>query len=191
MNSYFIDPNIGHDGSSGTEPEKPWRSFAPLAKIALGPGDRVEIVSAGRFDTSLFLKEAAGTMDDPVRVVFTPGRYDIHPDTLQTRCYNISNNNEEPDVPKNVGVLIEGSRHVVISGPAARLVCRAKMIVVCIDESENITIRDLAVDFHRPTVSEFSITSACDESADISVHHDSSYTVEDGAITWQGGGVEL
>jgi hypothetical protein len=187
-NRYYIDPVAGSDSHCGTAREQPWRSFVHLETLALGAGDRVEILAPGAFDTSLFLKGAAGSKDDPVCVVFAPGRYDLHPEALQRRCYNISNNNEEPDVPKHVGVLIEGSRHVVVSGPGARLVCRAKMIVVCIDDSENVTIRDLAVDYHRPTVSEFNITSVNEDSADIAVHPDSHYTVTDGAITWQGEG---
>jgi hypothetical protein len=188
MSSYFIDPNTGSDDNRGSNRDQPWRSFVPLETISLGPGDRVEILAPGSFYTSLFLKGAMGSVDDPVCVVFAPGRYDLHPEALQTRCYHISNNNSEPEVPKRVGVLIEASQHVVVSGPGVRLVCRAKMIVVCIDTSEDVTIRDLAVDYHRPTVSEFSITAVSEDSVDIAVHPDSHYSVEDDAITWRGEG---
>ena len=188
MNRYYVDPERGCDSHCGMDIQQPWRSFVHLETLALGAGDCVEIVAPGEFDTSLLIRGAQGTLDDPVQVVFAAGRYDIDAESLQRRCYNISNNNEEPDVPKSVGILIEASRHVVVSGPGARLVCRAKMIVACIDESEDVTIRDLEVDYHRPTVSEFSITAVSAEAADIAVHPDSDYSVADGAITWHGEG---
>ena len=185
--NYYIDSNIGDDSNAGTASEHPWSSFSPLKETELRPGDRVEILSPGKYDTSLVI-HGSGTEENPIRVVFAPGRYDFHPESLTQRCYNISNNNEEPEKLKNIGILIEKSKYVEISGPGARIVCRAKMIVCCIDESEDISIRDLQVDYHRPTVSEFIVTNVTDDSADITIHPDSKYSVIDGGILWQGEG---
>jgi hypothetical protein len=62
------------------------------------------------------------------------------------------------------------------------------MIEVCVDNAQDITVSDLQFDFHRPTVSEFTVVSVGPESADISVHDDSAYSIHGGSITWQGEG---
>ena len=179
MTTYYIDPASGCDTNSGQTNSEPWRSFAPLESVVLGPGDRVEVVAPGALERCPVIT-GEGLADAPIEIVFAPGRYDLFPEKTSKRCYNITNNNEEPEVPKPIGILVEKARNVVISGPGARLVARGKMIVLSIDHSQDITVRDLAVDYHRPTVSEFTVDSVTDSTADIVVHPDSAYSLRNG-----------
>ena len=47
----------------------------------------------------------------------------------------------------------------------------------------------LSFDYHRPTVSEFSVTATTDDYADLTIHPDSAYEVVDGEICWLGEGL--
>jgi len=185
--TYYVDPVSGRDEASGVERGKPWRSFAPVNRLLLAPGDRVEIVSAGEFHETLALA-GEGSAEIPIDVRFAPGRYDFHPDGAEKRKYNISNTNDGCDGDKALAILVDGARHVAISGPGARLVMRGKMIEVCVDGSEDVSVTGLQFDYHRPTVSEFTVVSAGPGRADISVHEDSAYRVSGGKIVWQGEG---
>lgn len=187
MIEYYISPHAGSDTNAGTTKSAPWKSFTPLQAIRLQPGDRIEVLEPGRFDSSCII-QGEGTPHQPIQLQLAPGRYDFHTNNLTKRCYHISNNNDAPSTPKNIGVLITNAKHFVFQGNGARLVCRGKMIPLCMDRSESITITNLKIDYHRPTVSEFSVLATTTEHADISVHPDSTYELRDGQIIWLGEG---
>ncbi|MFZ9937609.1 MAG: right-handed parallel beta-helix repeat-containing protein [Luteolibacter sp.] len=185
--TYHIDPAAGDDSRSGLARDQAWRTFRHLDQLRLAPGDRVEIVAPGELTRTLSLS-GAGTAERPIEVRFAPGRYDVRPDELHREAWQISNTNSDPDTPKAVALHLDAAAHVRISGPGARLVSRGKMIHVCIENSAHIAIDGLAVDYHRPTVSEFKVREADADSAVLEIHRDSAYSVTDGKLVWQGEG---
>ncbi len=185
--TYYIDPADGSDANSGVQREAAWRTFRRINQMLLSPGDRVKIVSPGSFDQTLMLM-GAGTEEAPVEVRFAPGRYDFHPGNAFRRNYQISNTNGDPEGGKAVGILLAGARHFRISGPGVSLFYRGKMIEVCIDRCQDITISDLQFDYHRPTVSEFTVAAVGADYVDLKIHKDSHYRIDDGQITWEGEG---
>ncbi len=184
---YFIDPVHGDDAATGTRIDQPWRTFLPLNQWKLGPGDRVEVVRPGRLDHTLSLA-GRGTAPRPIQVRFAPGKYDFHPQLAHRHPWQISNTNADPDTPKAVAIHIADAAHIHLAGRGAVLHQRGKAIHVCIERAGNVRIDGMAFDYHRPTVSEFTITHAGADFADLEIHPDSAYTIEDGAMVWQGEG---
>lgn len=185
--TYYIDPVDGDDDNSGLRADLAWRTFSHINQLRLSAGDRVEITWPGSFDQTLMVT-GAGTAKAPVEISFAPGRYDFYPANAHRRKYNISNTNDDPDTPKAIGILLDGAKHFKVSGPGARIFYRGKMIEVCIDSCENISISDLHFDYHRPTVSEFRVAAVGDGYVDLEIHKDSQYTIENGHIIWKGEG---
>lgn len=185
--AYFIDPVDGDDSNSGLAKDQPWKSFHRINRLHLAPGDRVEAIRPGGFDHT-FAPAGRGSAENPIEIRFAPGRYDFDPLNAFREAYQISNTNAEPEGRKAVGILLQGARHFRVSGTEAVIFARGKMIHVCIDESEDITIEGLAFDYHRPTVSEFMVTAVGEDHADFTIHKDSSYLIENEAIIWQGEG---
>ena len=189
MTDYHIHPRTGDDQDDGLTPQTPWKGFGPLATLHLGPGDRVRVLEPGALDQTILLR-GAGTASQPIHVQLAPGRYDLFPAHLTTRRYHISNCNDQPDGNKALAMFIDQARHVRIEGHGAKLICRGKMIELCIDQSESIHIAGLTFDYHRPTVSEWTVTATTDHTAELTVHSDSTYRIQDGKITWIGEGWE-
>jgi hypothetical protein len=185
--SYFIDPVNGDDDNSGSKESRAWRTFTPINRLQLAPGDRVEITSPGSFDQTLILR-GEGNAEDPVEVHFADGRYDFFTHRITRKKYNISNTNSQPDSLKAIGILVEKAKHFNISGPGAEIICRGKMIEVCIDSCEDIALSGLSFDYHRPTVSEFQVVEVGEDYVDLQIHRDSEYRIEDGNIIWYGEG---
>lgn len=183
---YHIDPSRGDDANAGHAKDMPWKTFHPLNKINLAPGDHVE-VNPGSFDHTLSLT-GAGSDASPIEVRFAPGRYDFNPINARREAYQISNTNSDPEGLKAAGMHILGAKHLHITGPGAVIHARGMMIHVCIDGGEDVTIDGLAFDYQRPTVSEFRVRDADKESAVIEIHRDSTYSIEDGKLTWRGEG---
>lgn len=185
--NYFINPKAGSDSHPPGDPARPWKTFGPINLLHLSAGDLIDIQSAGEFRQSLVVR-GCGSIEAPIRVRFAPGRYDFYPDDAQRRLFNISNTNSDPDGPKAIAILIDRSSHVRLEGAGARIVCRGKMIELCIDHSHDVEVSGLSFDYHRPTVSEFTVVDAQPGFADIAVHLDSTYQINAGRLTWVGEG---
>ena len=185
--TYYINPSEGNDENSGLRENQAWRTFNHINQRRLSPGDQVEILAPGSFHQTLILT-GEGTPEKPVLVHFAEGRYDFHPDNVFREKYNISNTNDSPDSLKSVGILFKHAKHFEISGAGAEIIYRGKMIEVCVDSSESISISDLHFDYYRPTVSEFVVVDTGDDFADLRIHKDSKYKIEDGNIIWYGEG---
>jgi hypothetical protein len=187
MATYFIHPGRGSDDADGLTQGAAWKGFGPLGQTALGPGDRVEVIAPGPLDRTLHIR-GQGAPDVPITIHLAPGRYDCHPARMERRLYNISNCNDGRLLEKAVAVLVEHASHVRIEGPGAKLICRGKMIELCVDHSHDVEVTGLTFDYHRPTVSEFTVESITADAADLRVHPDSTYELIDGQIRWIGEG---
>lgn len=67
--NYYIDnslPAACSDNGSGTDPEAPWCSFAPLASVNLEAGDRLLIARGTRFAEQVRIDNPQGTASEPV-----------------------------------------------------------------------------------------------------------------------------
>ncbi|MFU8892389.1 MAG: right-handed parallel beta-helix repeat-containing protein [Luteolibacter sp.] len=184
---YHIDPVHGDDSAAGTRADAPWRTFRKLNQIELAAGDRVEVMRPGPLEQTLALT-GTGTGEQPIRIRFAPGRYDFHPAAAYREAWQISNTNSDPEGLKAVAIHIKDASHLEIVGRAAVIFQRGKAIHVCIERSEHITVEGMAFDYHRPTVSEFTVTAAGSDFADFAIHPDSAYAIEDGGLAWLGEG---
>lgn len=124
-------------------------------------------------------------------LVFPKGRYDFWPDKAMQREYFISNTSSESECPskiKNIGLLFEKMNNLTIEGNGSLFVFHGKMITWALDKCENIRIRNLSIDFERPSMSELTIDELYPDHLIASIHPDSKYTVIDGKIHFYGEG---
>lgn len=185
--TYYIDPEKGDDQQSGVKEDLAWRSFYRVNQLRLAPGDKVKIISPGSFDQTLMIM-GAGTSTSPIEVSFAAGRYDIFTKNLYRQKFNISNTNGSPESDKLIGIFLKNSKHIMVTGKKAKVICRGKMIEVCVDHCENITISELNFDYQHPTVSEYKVVDVGDAYVDLQVHKDSQYSINNGKLTWKGEG---
>ena len=100
--TYHIDPVRGDDANSGLAGDQPWKTFHPVNRLNLAPGDRVEI-NPGRFDHTLSLA-GSGSAEKAIEVRFAAGRYDFDPVNARREAYQISNTNDDPMGPQGSGL---------------------------------------------------------------------------------------
>lgn len=185
--AYFVDPLNGNDSNSGLSAGHPWRSFVPVNARLLGPGDSVSIVSPGTFRETL-MPMGAGTRDKPVEIRFAPGAYDFYPDNSIKLKLHISNTNDDPHTPKAVAILFKDIKHVRVAGDRTDIHVHGKMIQAMLDHAEDVTLTGLAFDYRRPLVSELTVLAVSANHADVQVHPDSEYAIENDRLVWIGEG---
>lgn len=124
-------------------------------------------------------------------LVFPKGRYDLFPDSAVKKEYFISNTSSESECPskiRTIGLWLHKLKHLRIEGEGSLLVYHGKMITFALDSCEDIAIRDLEVDFERPTISECMITRSSGTDVEVQVHPDSWYRLDSGRLHWYGEG---
>ncbi len=131
---------------------------------------------------------ACKRLTNPVLVI-PHGRYDLYPDSAIKKAYFITNTSSETECPskvKTIGLLFEGIRNLRVEGDNSLLVFHGKMTTMVVDHCDGFTLANLAEDFARPTMSEFTVTRASDTAIDVRVHPDSWHRIDSGRLTWFG-----
>lgn len=145
------------------------------------------------------VKEINSAVSDDVTVVLEKGEYHIYPEDVSHRTFKITNSMPEHKVKtygasyeKNLGVVIDGKKNVVIDGNGSKLVTHCKIIPFCVFESENITIKNFTFDYATPTVAELEVIDMGEGYYTFKVHPDVKYRIDDeGKITWYGENFEF
>lgn len=132
----------------------------------------------------------AACKDKPGAVLeFQPGRYDFYPDSAVKKTYFISNTSSETEVPdklKTIGLFFENFKGLTIEGNGAEFVFHGKMVTWVFDHCEDMTLRNVSVDFERPSMSEMTLLEISPTAVVGAVHPDSRFTIINQRLEWYG-----
>ncbi|GGB02180.1 solute:sodium symporter family transporter [Puia dinghuensis] len=168
-----------------------WGRVISYVDVPLGPGQQVSV----SINTSPALRKA---VEDAIRtkakVLSLPGgRFDLWPEGAVEKELYISNATEDDTLSKvkHIALCLEGAHHLVVEGHHTLLVLHGKMVSFALLHCADVTIRDVQVDYDRPTMSEMTIRSVGPDGADVDTHPDSRYRIDDaGRIHFYGEGWE-
>ena len=129
--------------------------------------------------------EACRNKKNPV-LIFPKGRYDFWPQHCQEKLYYLSNMDIIP--LRRCPVLIEGFKNLTIDFMGADLIFHDRMQPITIDSSENITIKNVNIDWDVPMTAQGQITAVGDNYIDVAVNAESPYKIENDKIFFIGEG---
>lgn len=101
-------------------------------------------------------------------------------------CSNTAKYEENPLGSRNTAIFIENKSNITIDGNGATLLIHGKMTPIILDKCKNITIKNLTIDYARPTMTEFKIISKENNSYIIKINDDCNYEIRDNILYWQG-----
>ena len=116
----------------------------------------MECPAAGE-NASAAVSAAVMALSDGDTLCLQNGRYDFYPEGAYRKEYYISNNDSGV---KSIAFPLIGKKNIVIDGGGAELVFHGRILPFAVDGSENITIRDLSVDYAAPFYAQAKITEA-------------------------------
>ena len=122
-------------------------------------------------------------------LVFPKGRYDFFPENAEKREYFISNTSSEEECLskiKTIGLLFENNKNITIEGNGSLFVFHGKMITWTFDHCENVHLKNIIVDFDRPTISELTFLEVSPNYVIASIHPDSKYDIIDDRLQFYG-----
>ncbi len=133
--------------------------------------------------------EKAKTIDGEVLIKFPVGRYDFRIDKNHVKTYFESNTTDNN--PKNFAFLIEECQNLIIDGGGSDFIFHGPMQPFSIDNSKNITIRNVNIDWDIPLTAQAKVVSATDKIIELKIDTvQFPYVIEDGWLyfiyeTWK------
>lgn len=101
-------------------------------------------------------------------------------------CSNTAKKHENPNGLRRTAMFLKDKRDVVIDGNGACVTVHGKMTPFLFDKCENITVKNLTVDYACPTMAEFTVLSNENGVCVIRINSECLFRVEGDNLIWQG-----
>lgn len=101
-------------------------------------------------------------------------------------CSNTAKKDENPTGKRLTGIFLKDMKDIVIDGNGAKMLIHGKMTPILLDRCENITIKNLEIDYARPTMSEFTVISGQNDEYVIKINDDCLFEIEGNTLYWLG-----
>lgn len=101
-------------------------------------------------------------------------------------CTNTAKNHENPNGFRRTAMFLKNKKNIVIDGNGASVIVHGKMTPFLFDKCENITVKNLTVDYACPTMSEFKVLSNENGVCVIKINPDCLFRIEGNNLIWQG-----
>ncbi len=101
-------------------------------------------------------------------------------------CSNTAKKDENPTGKRFTAIYLKGMKDITIDGNGAKILVHGKMTPILLDRCENITIKNLEIDYARPTMSEFTVISGEDDEYIIKINDECLFEIEGNTLYWFG-----
>lgn len=101
-------------------------------------------------------------------------------------CTNTAKKHENPDGMRKTAIFLKDKKNIVIDGNGATVLIHGKMTPLLFDRCENITVKNLTVDYACPTMAEFTVLSNENGVCTIKINPECLFRIEENKLIWQG-----
>ena len=101
-------------------------------------------------------------------------------------CSNTAKKDENPTGLRFSTIYLKDKKDIIIDGNGAKILVHGKMTPILLDRCENITIKNLEIDYARPTMSEFTVISGKTDEYTIKINKECLFEIEDNTLYWHG-----
>lgn len=101
-------------------------------------------------------------------------------------CTNTAKRHENPTGKREAAIYLKNKSDITIDGNGATILVHGKMTPFVFDRSNNITVKNLTVDYACPTMAEFTVVSNNNGECVIKINSECLFRVENNSIIWQG-----
>lgn len=101
-------------------------------------------------------------------------------------CSNTAKQDENPDGRRFSAIYIKDKKNIVIDGNGATILVHGKMTPILLADCENITVKNLTVDYAVPTMTEFTVSENDCGVITIKINDDCLWRVDGNSLYWCG-----
>lgn len=101
-------------------------------------------------------------------------------------CTNTARKNENRNGQRYVAIYLKNKKNITIDGNGATIMIHGKMTPFLFDNCENITVKNLTVDYYCPTMSEFTVLENKNGLCKIKINDDCLYEIKKNNLIFHG-----
>ncbi len=101
-------------------------------------------------------------------------------------CSNTAKRDENPDGTRYTAIYLKNKKNIIIDGNGATVTVHGKMTPVLFYGCENVTLKNLVIDYAVPTMTEFTVLCNEDGVITIKINDDCLYRVDGNILYWHG-----
>lgn len=101
-------------------------------------------------------------------------------------CSNTAKQHENPHGTRYPALYLDCKKNITIDGNGATILVHGKMTPLLFNNCENITIKNLTIDYACPTMAEFKVISNDNGTCVIEINKETRYRIEGDNLIWQG-----
>lgn len=101
-------------------------------------------------------------------------------------CSNTAKQDENPDGKRFSAVYLNDRKNVIIDGNGATILVHGKMTPILFYRCENITVRNLTIDYAVPTMTEFTVLDSDNGVITIRINEECLWRVDGNVLYWCG-----
>ena len=101
-------------------------------------------------------------------------------------CTNTAKKHENSDGLRRVAVYLKDKSNITVDGNGATVLVHGKMTPLLFDRCQDITVKNLTVDYACPTMAEFNVISNDNGVCVIKINPECLFRVENNDLIWQG-----
>ena len=136
------------------------------------------------------LKQIFENISNDTSVILEPKEYHIFPeDAFHLNgfyCSNTATEEENPNGERISVFYLENKKNVTIDGNGASIIIHGVMTPFLFRNCENICLKNLTVDYYRPTMSEFFVEERMAEKAVFSIDRQFPFEIRENQLIWKG-----
>ncbi len=136
------------------------------------------------------LSEIFRSVNNGEIITLEKGTYHVKPEDSFVKtsyyCSNSAKKDENSDGIRFSAVFLKEKKNLVIDGNGAEIVIHGKMTPLLFDSCENITVKNLTIDYAVPTMTEFTVLESEGGRIKIRINPDCIYSVFDNTLFWHG-----
>lgn len=127
---------------------------------------------------------------DNSSVLLEKGEYHVWSDDCKVvEGYHFSNTASEEENARGshpVAIFLKDKKNVCIDGNGCKIIIHGIMTPLLFDACENLVVKNMTVDYARPTMSEFTVLKKADDGYIVAIAKDSLFDVAGSRIVWHG-----
>lgn len=101
-------------------------------------------------------------------------------------CSNSAQKTENPSGRRYTAIYLKEKKNILLDGNGATLLIQGKMTPLVFDHCENITLRNLTIDYACPTMAEFTVISNDNGNAVLQINPECRFRIDQNELFWQG-----
>lgn len=126
-----------------------------LADYGIQPNSTKETLLSSRLQFVIDSLRQTLQPEDRATLHFEPGTYHLHATHAAPHELYISNHDQNQ--PKRVGLMLHDWSNLTLDGHGAELVCHGRMLPVAVRHSQQVTLKNLHIDFENPHIAQVQI----------------------------------